>query len=143
MYKRLSVAAALAVSLLNVSPAMSNVDQKDGKALFVEHCAFCHGGGAKPSERLAPPVMGIRSHYLPTFTTKGEFSDAIVRWVKAPSTDYTLMPGAIKRFKLMPALDLEEVVIEKIAAFIYSGEFDAPGWYQKHYREEHGDEPAK
>lgn len=140
MKKRLMGVMALMTSALYVSPALSDIEK--GGMLFQEHCASCHGGDTTPSERLAPPVMGIRNHYLPVYTTQTDFTAAIVRWVKAPNTNDTLMPGAIERFKLMPALDLDDEVIEDIAAFIYSGQFAVPGWYKQHYQEEHGKDPA-
>lgn len=141
MEKMLIVALVFIISSLNTEPALSAVNDQNGSALFEEHCASCHGGNADPTKRMGPPVVAIRSHYLPDYKTKDQFIDAIVRWVKTPSQDYALMPGAIKRFKIMAAIDLEEAEIKDIAEFIYDANHDVPGWFKQHYREQHGKDP--
>ncbi len=131
----------LVSSLSLTTPADAQDHAKSGFTLFQEHCAACHIGDKKFSERLAPPVFAVKSHYLPTYRSKEDFSNAVVRWVKTPSKDYSLMPGAQMRFGLMPAIDMDEKEIRTIAEFIYDSKFDIPGWYAEHYREEHGKDP--
>lgn len=145
--KNTSVAAlAVITAMLYSGTALGDVDGRKGGDLFMQYCNSCHGGEAGPDERLAPPVIAVRKHYMDVYKTEFEFIDAIVRWVGAPNQDYSLMPGAISRFKVMPPVDFgddapkSEEIVREIAAFIYSGGFNVPGWYAEHYREEHGKE---
>jgi hypothetical protein len=51
------------------------------------------------------------------------------------------MPGARMRFGLMPAIEMDEDDLRKIAEFVYDARFDIPGWYAEHYKQEHGKYP--
>jgi len=58
--------------------------------------------------------------------------------VKSPSPERTLMPGAVKKFNLMPALPYSDEDLAVIAEYIFEESMEKPGWYEKHYEAEHG-----
>ena len=120
--------------------ALADDSTPDGGQLFLQYCGSCHGQSGAESNRVAPPVVAIKAHYLRKRANKQEFVNAIVNWVPEPSNENALMPGAIRRFGLMPALPLSEQDLTAIAEFIYDEKFDKPDWYQKHYKSEHGGE---
>jgi hypothetical protein len=70
-----------------------------------------------------------------------DFTQRIVNWVKEPNAEDVLMPGAIRRFGLMPKLGYSELDVRLIAEYLYDGKTDLPEWYIKHYEEEHGQKP--
>lgn len=121
--------------------SISHAQADSGIQLYEENCASCHGGEQRGSDRVAPPIFAVKGHYLTPYPTKESFVQAVVAWVKAPEESRAHMPGAIRRFELMPAIEISEADATKIAEFIFDGQFDRPGWYAQHYREEHGEDP--
>ncbi len=51
------------------------------------------------------------------------------------------MPGAVKRFGVMPVFPYTEDQLRVVAAFIYDTDLTMPGWYQQHYQQQHGTQP--
>ena len=121
----------------------ANDSVADGGKLFLQHCGSCHGQSESAGNRIAPPIVAVKDHYLRQHTDKQSFVSALVNWVTHPSNDRALMPGAIRRFGLMPALPYSEQDLAAIAEFIYDEKIDKPEWYQKHYNAEHGAEVEK
>jgi mono/diheme cytochrome c family protein len=126
-------------SLLLVSSMVSSMTlASDGRELFEENCAACHGGDAVESERIAPPIIGVRNHYIARFPDEADFTAAITDWLKQPGKAKSQMPGAISQFGLMPELEIEPEDAQKIAKYIYSGDLEKPGWFDDHAQKQHG-----
>ncbi len=113
---------------------------EEGKALFESLCMSCHIVSGRPS--VAPPVFGMKNHVIQAYPRREDFINYIVQWVNNPDASRTLMPGAVRRFGLMPALPYPEEQVRKVAAFLYDTELRMPGWYRQHYEAEHG-QPLK
>ncbi len=97
-----------------------------GYALMTQKCYLCHFEKPDPSKKdlmIAPPMLRIQEHYKPTYPNKTEFVNAIVAIVKNPSLEKTLMPGAVKKFKLMPKLIYDDEELRLIAETIYDYDF--------------------
>lgn len=109
-----------------------------GKELFDINCASCHEVGAR---KIAPPTFAVINHLKQKYTSEDEFVNKVVNWVNNPNKNNTVMPGAIKKFGLMPKIDILEQDLLKIANFLYNHNPKKPKWYEKHYREEHGHNP--
>lgn len=110
--------AALAMSSVIPSPAMAS---DDGKALYQQHCASCHGtpGEAAPSPRLAPDMAMVKQHYLGSNPDRDAFVMVVADWVEQPARDKSLMMGAIRRFGVMPAIAVPTDDVEKIAGYVF------------------------
>ncbi len=94
----------------------------DGKTLLKQRCYVCHT--EKPGEKahdqmLAPPMLGVKKHYIQAYPDKKTFIGKITEWVKTPSAAKALMPGAVKRWNVMPALNYPDSELQKIAEAIY------------------------
>ena len=103
----------------NISATMPN----DGYTLLKQRCFICHN--EKPAygnhEGLtAPPMPGVKMHYLRKYKNKEDFIRAVTEWVKKPSEDRSIMPGAIKEFGLMPAFPYPDEELQKIAEALYN-----------------------
>lgn len=122
---------------------LANGSTAEGGKLFVKNCGACHAQSDSADNRIAPPIVAVKDHYLSTHADKQEFVSALVNWVTNPSNDRALMPGAIRRFGLMPALALSTEDLTAIAEFVYDEDIDKPDWYKKHYEAEHGAESKK
>ena len=51
------------------------------------------------------------------------------------------MPGAIKKFGLMPYQFYPENTIRQIADYMFDNEVEKPEWFEAHYNKMHGDGP--
>ncbi len=120
---------------LPTDQATLDLMERGGK-LIAANCYSCHTTDADLNARLAPPMAAVKSHYLNKETTFATFTDELIRFVHKPSPVYSKMPGARKRFGLMPALPLPEDELQAIAAFIYYTDLEAPDWLEAHQREE-------
>ena len=97
-----------------------------GYELMQQKCYLCHFEKPTPSKRdqmIAPPMLRVQEHYKPTYPNKDEFVNAIMAIVKNPSDEKTLMPGAVKKFKLMPKLIYDDAELRLIAETIYDYDF--------------------
>jgi len=94
--------------------------------LMKQKCMICHIEKPSPNMKgkmLAPPMMRIKEHYLPSFPNKEDFISAIVEFSKNPTEDKVLMPGATRKFNLMPNLRYTEDDLKIIAEIIYNTDF--------------------
>jgi len=105
-------------------------------------CMSCHKLDRSP-DMVAPPIFAVKNHYLQVFPEKTDFVKAVSAWLAEPAADRTLMPGALRRFKLMPPQPLPEEQRTGLAAYLFDTDFYEPGWYQEHYQQEHGNQPPK
>ena len=88
-------------------------------------CLICHGDQQTGIKRLAPPMVMIKRHYQEM--DQDDFEDAILDWVKKPDANKSKMPGAIRRFNLMPAFSVPDEELQLIAQYIYQTDFSFPG----------------
>lgn len=140
-YHSPQVQAELAVAGLQA------VDFQKGQRLFELYCMNCHakprrGGGPNPADRLAPPAFAVADHYSRAIADTQERIEAIRSFTEKPDAEKALMPGAVERFGLMRPMPLSEVQLLQISTFLATAEFEEPAWYQQHYEEEHGPNPA-
>lgn len=132
--------SAIALTLLSYNAFASDDEHEEGKKLYKAQCAACHGatGGMDMNKRIAPPIAGVRMHYINAHPEKDAFVTAVSGWLANQDETKSLMPGAIKQFKLMPPLEIALEDAEKIAAYIYAGEIDKPEGFDKHVEQMHG-----
>jgi hypothetical protein len=129
--------AALA-SLALTAPAQA---EDSALKIFTETCLACHGESANAADRAAPPIFAAKNHYS-DLTNKEDFVAALSAYIQSPSEEAARMPGAIKKFGLMPDLGLDAETADKLAEFVWQTDFSEPDWYRKHYEEEHGTAPS-
>lgn len=98
-----------------------------GKKLMEAYCYACHGPELKGDNRLAPPMIAVKKHYQEEGITEQEFVGLIVDWAKEPSREKSRMPGALKRFGIMPYQPFPEDSLKLIASYIYHHEMERPG----------------
>lgn len=97
-----------------------------GYELMEQKCFICHLPKPEPSKNaqmIAPPMIQVQEHYKPTYPEKEDFINAMVSFIQNPSREKTLMPGAVKKFNLMPKLLYEDSELRLIAASLYEHDF--------------------
>ena len=137
-----SLLVSVSILFVHTVQAGSNIEQ--GEKLYKTYCSACHGvaGGMDMSQRVAPPVFAVRMHYLRPYPDRSEFIAAVADWVEKPDESKTLMPGAVRKFKLMPPVSVSRKDAEVIAAYIYEGDLESPEGFDRHYEEMHGKPPG-
>ena len=104
--------------------------QDEGLLLLEKHCYTCHNPKSKShDEIIAPPLWGMKKHYIEAFPEKADFEKAMMGFVQNPTEEKALMKGPIKRFGLMPKPLLSIQELEKIVDYIYSNELENPAWH--------------
>jgi len=111
----------------------------DGETLMKTNCLTCHGNGTSHSDILAPPMMGVKNHYIEDGMSESDFVASIVSWTKNPTKEDSKMPGAIERFNVMPKQNFDVEEVESIAKYIYNNEMEKPQWFDQHMKEEHSE----
>ena len=109
-----------------------------GKKLMETHCYTCHNPSTPHKERIAPPMIAIKSHYKTESMTKEQFISDMQNWIKKPSEEKSKMPGAIRNYGLMPYAPYPEKTIEQIGDYMFDNDIEQPEWFQDHFNEEKG-----
>lgn len=135
-----AIVLALASSPLSAQTEAQANAQTDEQA-YNTLCLSCHLLSKKKGEQsLAPPVFAVKSHVIKAYPEREDFIQTVVDWVEEPNLDTALMPGAIRKFGLMPKLPYAASEVRQAAAYMYDTAFELPEWYKKHYKEKHGED---
>ena len=128
------------IFILTSQAAQADNDVEQGEKLYKTYCSACHGntGGMDMSKRVAPPIIAVRMHYMGPYPDKASFIAAVTNWVEKQDASKTLMPGAIRKFNIMPPVSVAREDAQKIAAYIYEGDIEKPAGFDKHFEEMHG-----
>lgn len=110
----------------------ATLTDSEGYRLLKTYCYVCHNPNVTSHDQmLAPPIMMVKKHYKPAYPNKQDFIDAIVSWVHHPSKEKALMPGAVRKFKIMPPLAYPENDLKIIAEYIFDNEQEKPAMMQQ------------
>jgi len=109
-----------------------------GKKLMETNCYVCHSPTASMDDRIGPPMIAIKKHYLTEGISKEQFIADIQNWIKNPNETDAKMLGAVKKFGIMPKTPYPEETIHQIADYMYDYEIEQPEWFESHYNEERG-----
>ncbi len=124
-----------AISVENKVVATSHIQaldttQQEGQNLFKQYCISCHltaPDSSKKDKILAPPIGRVVEHYKGTFSDKTGFVNAVVNWANQPNQEAVLMPGAARKFGLMPPMPIGNDNLEKIANYMFATDFGQSG----------------
>lgn len=109
-----------------------------GKKLMEVNCYVCHSPTAGHEDRIAPPMAAIKKQYLSEGITKAHFIRDIQGYVENPTEADSKMPGAVRRFGVMPKAQYPENTITQIADYIYDYDIEQPEWFDDHVKEQRG-----
>ncbi|NOQ73386.1 MAG: hypothetical protein GQ574_15375 [Crocinitomix sp.] len=100
----------------------------EGELLMEQNCFACHfktPDPAKKSEMIAPPMLRVQEHYKPVYPDKTEFVAAVMDMVNDPTEEKSLMPGALRKFNLMPKAAYDQSELKLIAEALFDMDFGA------------------
>ena len=115
---------------------MNNVFASDGKELYGQLCASCHTPNA--SVKIAPPIFAVVDHVRQAYPQRENFIAQIIEWVEEPKAEVALMPGAIRKFNLMPKLGYSQNDVEEIAEYLFDKDTVLSKEYKEHKKKSHG-----
>ena len=115
---------------------MNNVFANDGKALYGQLCASCHTPNA--SVKIAPPIFAVVDHVRQAYPQREDFIAQIIEWVDEPKEEVALMPGAIRKFNLMPKLGYSQNDVKEIAEYLFDKDTVLSKEYKEHKKKGHG-----
>ena len=118
---------------------MDFIQEHPGRKLMENNCYACHNPKSSEENMVAPPMIAVKIHYISEDTSKEDFVNNLVEWSKNPSVETSKMPGAVKKFGLMPYQFYPEGTIRQIADYIYDNSIEEPEWFEEHYNKMHGD----
>lgn len=111
---------------------------EQGVALMPAHCHTCHRvGESEIDAMLAPPLWGVRAHYLAKFPEPEAFVDAMTNFLLEPQVEKSLLPLEVAHYGLKEPVSLTEEELRSVAWAIYAGRVERPPWsreYRKHHR---------
>lgn len=116
----------------------NTVNDHPGKKLMEINCYACHNPTNGQEERIAPPMIAIKEHYISNNTTKEQFITDVQDWIEKPSEARSKMPGAIRNFGLMPYAPFPEETVFQIADYLYDNDIEQPEWFEDHVKQERG-----
>jgi hypothetical protein len=123
--KKVEYESTLKVTSSELESEIAQVSTK-GYELMSQKCFVCHfpkPDSAKRNEMIAPPMLRVQEHYKPAYPNKSNFVKAIKDFTNNPTKENTLMPGAVKKFNLMPKLMYNEKELQLIAETLYDIDF--------------------
>lgn len=121
--------------------ALNQAQEHPGKKLMENKCYVCHNPKRSEKRMKAPPMIAIKMHYISDGTSKEEFANSLVDWTKKPSNEKSKMPGAVKKFGLMPYQFYSEKTIREIADYMFSNQIEQPDWFQEQHDKMKGKNP--
>lgn len=117
-----------------IAKVVENTNSK-GYELMKTNCFICHmevPDHSKHDQMIAPPMMRVQDHYKPSYPNKEAFVTAIKTWVNNPTEDKIMMPGAARKFNIMPKLAIADADLQVIAETLYSMDFATTPKMHKH-----------
>ena len=99
------------------------ISELDGKELMENNCYSCHNTQGTDN-MLAPPMQRVKDHYWDEDISKEEFVSAIVQWCENPTEENSVMPGARRKFGLMPKQEFDKKEVEAIANYLFEHNID-------------------
>ncbi|MCB0841256.1 MAG: DUF3365 domain-containing protein [Bacteroidetes bacterium] len=114
----------------------SEADLSMGFNLVETNCFACHNLNPDMTTRVAPPMAMVKTHYIEKNTTQEQFINDLTHFMKNPNEKDTKMPGAIKKYGIMPKMMFSDEQLRAIAVYIYQTDIEKPEWFAEHYEEE-------
>lgn len=122
--KLLGVVSLLALLVsCNEIKTKANLVELNGKLLMEQKCFTCHNTQGTDN-MLAPPMFRVKDHYIYDYEDKTSFVNAVVAWVENPQDSLSRMPGAKRKFGLMPKQNIPKDELKAIASYIYDWNTD-------------------
>jgi len=107
-------------------------NENETASLMINNCYSCHTETRTSENKIAPSMQDVKSHYINTFKTKGEFVKAMTQYVNNPTIESATMHNAITQFGIMPNMQFNKADVSKIVNYLYDTTIDTEEWTLNH-----------
>lgn len=105
----------------------------EGRRLLKLYCLTCHGvDGKREDQLMAPPLLGVREHYIRQHSTPEAFVSSMVDFMAHPTVEKSLMQCSLERYGLMQMMPLTDEQLRATAIAIYAGQIERPSWWKRY-----------
>jgi len=108
----------------------------EGLKIVSDNCISCHSPHATGKNRIAPPLIAVKQHYLDATESEEEFVSTMSSFLASPDIKKSKMSNAVRRFGIMPNLGYSTDSYKAVATYLYRAEIEKPDWFDTHYQEE-------
>jgi hypothetical protein len=123
----------------NTNEQDEGISQQMAADYLAINCYTCHDPRSPSHDAiLAPPLAGVKGHYLEAYPEKEAFVEAMTTFILNPTAEDALMKGPVRRFGVMPKTTLTADQVKAIVNYIYEQDIPKPDWYDAHHQERHG-----
>lgn len=117
----------------------NQTDDDQALRMMKPSCYACHNPNAPSHDAIiAPPLAAVKYRYQMRYKSKEAFVSGMTAFMKWPSSESSLMPGAVARFGVMATTTLPDDELKAIAAYIYDHDVEKPVWFDEHFENQHG-----
>lgn len=97
------------------------VDPDSGRKFLLSQCISCH----LPNEpgAIAPSLLEIQTAYLRAYPDSNAFSEALISFLTHPKRENALLPEAVEKYGLMPAMGYNTDKLRDLASYLYHSNF--------------------
>lgn len=120
----------------NASKILSGKSYREGLSMAKQNCIACHSPIGNMDNRIAPPLIAVKEHYLEETDGEAAFVEAMSTFLLSPNIETSKMPKAIEKFGLMPITGYSKEQLEAVATYIYKTDMQKPGWFDKQHQQE-------
>lgn len=107
-----------------------------GFQLMEYNCFACHSPNPAGESKIGPSMAAIKSSYLAASTTQEQFTKDFISFLSKPDKANSKMPDAVKKYGLMPKMNVTDEQITQIATYLYASEIEKPDWFASQYSKE-------
>lgn len=104
-------------SVQSIAAPEWTADEQRAIGLLKTNCTSCHHPNRETV--IAPGLQSIRQQYMDAYKSEEAFIDGFTRFVKKPSKELSIIPGAIEKYGAMPRPNLPDADLQAIALFLY------------------------
>jgi mono/diheme cytochrome c family protein len=116
------------LSLLSgLTQAHSETVAELGQSLFENTCQTCHQQPSGTTQRLAPPMHAVKQHYQQNQPDTQSSIEQMTTFILHPDADSSQMPGAVRRFGLMPDMGLSTTEAAAVASYVMHTDLSEAG----------------
>jgi len=110
-------------------------EHKDIQAfrLLDNSCFFCHSPGDERPNAPAPAIAEIRKHYITSAVSEEQFTKDLIRYLSGPADSLSKIPGAVKKYGLMPKMSHTPEQLATISHYLYQYPVGEKDWFTQVY----------
>lgn len=101
----------------------------DGFQLMQSSCFSCHSPNSSIETTVAPTLAELKKAYIQNYPQEVSFINGFTTFLANPSSDNSIIEGAIGKYGMMPQMSLQTNQAKVIALYLYSNPVEQSTWF--------------